>query len=178
MSKLESAKLFAKERHFGTDVSSYSNYLEGIVNRLKSIGISDEEVFCATWLMNMLETGVTFDEIYQRFGKNVATMVMSLSRDRNLPKSEQERQYIEQLKNVPIEVQIIKLCEISSSIKELKNSRHSKTKKIKELKRKIHYLNVIKPVILQGRSKFPRIQVIIDGINEIITSYGQRPLKI
>lgn len=179
--KLKEAELFAKDKHRNQKYGNESHYkhLEAVVTRLKGIGITDEDVLCAAWLHDIIEdTGTTFDEIYQRFGRSVAVMVSSLSKDTSLPKKEKERQYIEQLKNAPWQAQLIKLCDISSNLKELKNSSWSKSKKTRYVKKKLHDLTVIKSGLVQNRSKVPGIQGIIDGINDVLISYGQRPFTL
>ena len=92
MPKLESAELFAKEKHIGMKredgITPYSNHLESVINRLKNLGVTDEDVLSAAWLHDTIEnTNTTFDDIEQRFGSKVAVLVLSLSKDKNLPKS-------------------------------------------------------------------------------------------
>ena len=178
--KLESAELFAKDKHSGMtrddSKTPYWKHCEGIVNRLKNLGITDEDVLCAAWLHDIIEdTDATFDDIEQRFGSQVAVMVLSLSKDPKLSKKEKERQYIEQLKNAPWQAQLIKLCDIASNLKDMKDSAWSKSKKKKYVKKKLYNLNVIKQGLTQNKTKVPGIQRIIDGINDVLTSYGQKP---
>jgi (p)ppGpp synthase/HD superfamily hydrolase len=183
MDKLKDAELYAKEKHLGMVAydgkTPYWKHLEGVVNRLKNLGVADDDTLCAAWLHGTIDdTNVIFDDINQRFGRKVAVMVLSLSQDRKVPKKESELQYIQQLKNAPLEAQLIKLCKISSSFKDLKNSSWSRTKKTKIVKKKLHYLNVIRPAIVQSKSKFPGIQPILDGINDVLVEYRQRPVAL
>jgi (p)ppGpp synthase/HD superfamily hydrolase len=176
LSKLKSAELFAKEKHVSMTrkdgKTHYSDHLESVVNRLKNLGITDEDVLAAAWLHDAIEdTNTTFDDIEQRFGSKVAVLVLVLSKDKNLPKGQKEEQYTRQLKNASWEAQLIKLCDISANLKDLKSTTWSKTKKSKEVKRKIHYLNVIKPDLIKIKPNFPGIQSIVDGINDIIIQY-------
>lgn len=181
MSKLESAKLFAKNKHSGMTrddgKTPYWDHLEGVVNRLKNLGITDEDILCAAWLHDTIEdTDTTFDDIDQRFGSNVAVMVLSLSKNTKLTKKEKERQYVAQLKNAPWQAQLIKLCDISSNLKDLKNSGWSKSRKTKYVKKKLHNLNVIKSGLAQNKSKVPGIQAIVDGINDVLLEYRFKPI--
>ncbi len=91
-----------------------------------------------------------------------------------LPKNEKERQYIRQLKNAPIEAQLIKLCDISSNLGNLKNSSWSKTRKKKYVNKKIENLKAIKLGISQQRVQYPQVGKIIDAINEILIEYNQK----
>lgn len=181
MSKLKEVELFAKDKHRNQKYGNepYHKHLEAVVTRLKGIGITDEDVLCAAWLHDTIEdTGTTFDEIYQRFGRNTAVMVSSLSKDNKLAKSEKERQYIKQLKNAPTEAQLIKLCDISSNLGNLKNSSWSKTRKKKYVNKKMENLKAIKLGISQQRLQYPQVGKIIDAINEILIEYNQKPIVI
>jgi guanosine-3',5'-bis(diphosphate) 3'-pyrophosphohydrolase len=85
------AKKFAQEKHKNQKrkdgVTSYSDHLEGVVNRLKNLGVTDKDVLCAAWLHDIIEdTDVTFDQINERFGREVAVIVLSLSKDQNILK--------------------------------------------------------------------------------------------
>ena len=182
MSKLESAEQFAKERHSGMttdDKAPYWKHLEGVVNRLKNLGVTDEDILCAAWLHDSIENTVTtFDDIEQRFGSKVAVLVLALSKDNNLSKGEREQQYIKQLKDASWEAKLIKLCDISANLKDLKNTSWSKTKKSKEVKKKLYYLNLIKPELVKNKSQVPGIHGVISGINEVLVSFKQGPIVL
>lgn len=177
------AKKFAHEKHKNQTkkdgVTSYIEHLEGVVFRLKNLGITNADVICAAWLHDMLEkTDVSFEEIIQRFGREVAIIVLSLSKNANLSRKEREPQYIKQLKDAPVEAKIIKLCDISSNIKDLTNASLSKTQKNKKIRKILHYLRVIKNEISEEKSKYPKIQDIVDGINSAAIKFKQRPVSI
>lgn len=181
--KIQSAKKFAQEKHKNQTkkdgVTSLIDHLEGVVFRLKNLGITNADVISAAWLHDVLEkTDVTFEEIIQRFGREVATIVLSLSKDSNLSRKEMEDQYIKQLRDASIEAKIIKLCDISSNIKNLANAPLSKTQKNKKIRRILHYLRVIKNEISEEKTNYPKIQEIVDGINSAAKKYKQRPISI
>ena len=161
------------------DKTPYWKHLEGVVNRLKSLGIADEDLLCASWLHDSIETSVaTFDDIEQRFGSKVAVLVLALSKDKNLSKGESEQQYVKQLKDASWEAKLIKLCDISTNLKDLKNASWSKTKKSKEVKKKLYYLNLIKQELIKNKSQVPGIQGMISGINDVLVSFKQRPIVL
>ena len=175
------AELFAKERHSGMIVGDmpFWKHLEAVVNRLKNLGITDEDLLCAAWLHDTIENTVaTFDDIEQRFGSKVAVLVLALSKDKNLSKDESEQQYVKQLKDASWDAKLIKLCDISANLKDLKNTSWSKTKKSKEIKKKLYYLNLIKPELVKNKSQVPGIQSMISGINEVLISFKQRPIVL
>ena len=183
MSKLEDAQLFAKDKHSGImqddGRTPYWKHLESVVSRLKNIGITDEDVLCAAWLHDTIkDTDVTFDEIYQRFGQKVAVIVMAVSKDKKLIKKDRESQYIQQLKNASWQAQLIKLCDISSNLKNLQNSGWSKTKRSKQIKKKLHYINAIKSGLVQNKSQISDIASIVNAINDVLKKYGHRPVLI
>lgn len=152
-------------------------HLAAVVARLKNLGVTDEDTLSAAWLHDIINyTDTSFDELDQRFSSRVAVLVLSMSKDKNLPRSIQEEQYVKQLKESTLEAKLIKLCDISSSIKDLKNSSFSKTKKIKEMKKKLYYLNVIKTDLIKNKAQMPGIIGFVNGINDIVTSYGLRPV--
>ena len=152
-------------------------HLAGVVARLKNLGITDEEVLASAWLHDIInDTETSFDELDQRFGSKVAVMVLSISKDKKIPRTKQEEQYVKQLKESTLDAKLIKLCDISACLRELKNSPVSKTKRIKEVKKKLFYLNVIKSDLIKDKSKVPGIGSLINGINEMVSTYGLRPI--
>ncbi len=183
MTKLEKAESFAKEKHLKMTrkdgITPYSTHLASVVSRLKGMGIANEDVLCAAWLHDTMEdTNTSFDDIFEQFGRDVAILVSSLSKDVKLPKKERESQYVKQLKSAPFEAKLIKLCDIAANLSDLKNSDLSKTKRLKTVKTKLHYLNIIKNEITEKKSSIPNIQNIIDGINDVLINYKQKPIYI
>jgi (p)ppGpp synthase/HD superfamily hydrolase len=181
LSKLQSVENFAKERHSSTirkgGMIPHYEHLAGVVTRLKNLGITDEEVLSSAWLHDIIDdTETSFDELDQRFGSKVAVMVLSISKDKSLPRTKQEEQYVKQLKESTFDAKLIKLCDISASLRDLKNAPVSKTKRIKEVKKKLFYLNVIKSDLIKDKSKVPGIVSLINGINEMVLGYGLRPI--
>jgi (p)ppGpp synthase/HD superfamily hydrolase len=181
MTKVESAEFFAKDKHKGMirkdGTTPYFTHLESVVSYLKSLGVTDEDVLCSGWLHDTIEdTATTFDELYERFGKKVAVLVSSLSKDKKLPKKERELQYVKQLKDSPLEAKIIKLCDISANLKDLASSKISKNQRKKTINQKIHYLKVIKNDIIESKSNYPKISNIIQGINDVLVKNGQKSI--
>ncbi|MGI0006610.1 MAG: HD domain-containing protein [Nitrosotalea sp.] len=177
---MQSAENFVKERYLGkikNDGTVHQEYLASVVARLKNLGITDDEVLSAAWLHDTIDNAKTsFDELDKRFSSRVAVLVLSISKDQSIPKSMQEEQYVKQLRESPIEAKLIKLCDISANLKDLKNSPFSKTRKIKELKKKLYYLNVIKTDLIKNKVQIPGIAGLVNGINDIAILHGLRPI--
>jgi (p)ppGpp synthase/HD superfamily hydrolase len=150
------------------------SFCKGIVFRLKSIGITDQNIFCSAFLS---QTGSSFDEIFARFGREIATTVTSITKDKSLPKSKQDEQYVKQLQEAPWESILIKLCEISANLKLIKETKMSKTKRSKLLEQNVHYLNALKKKIIENKSKTPGIEKLLDGVNETLTHFRQRTIS-
>src|SRR2546426_12284414 len=125
MTKLLDSENFAKERNSSVlrkdgDTTHYE-HLTGVVTRLKNLGVTDEDVLCAAWLHDIIEdTNTTFDDIDKRFGSKVSVLVLALSKDKTLPKSRQEEQHVRQLREASFEAKLIKLCDISANLKDIK----------------------------------------------------------
>ena len=181
MSKVQSAENFSKERHLNAiridQNISQQEHLASVVARLKNLGVTDEDVLSAAWLHDMInDTQTSFDELDKRFGSKVSVLVLSISKDKSLPRSVQEEQYVKQLRESPLEAKLIKLCDISANLRDLKNSQFSKTRKIKEMKKRLYHLNVIKTDLAKNKDQSPGISSLINGINDIIIPYGLRPI--
>lgn len=176
----ESAELFAKEKYASKkrkDCILQMDHLRGVVTRLKSIGITDSEVLAAAWLYTMIDDSIsTFNEIDKRFGSRISVIVLALSKDISLAKDQIDKQHVKQIRESPLEAKLIKLCDISTSLKDLKNTILSKTKRTKQVKKEMHYLSIMKQEISKAKLQYPGIQNITDSINEIGSSYGQRPV--
>jgi (p)ppGpp synthase/HD superfamily hydrolase len=181
--KIKSAEKFAQEKHKNQKrqdgVTTHIKHLEEVVYRLKNLGVTETDVLCAAWLHDTLEkTDTSLEEIIQRFDRKIGTLVLSLTKNADLPKKDMEKQYIKQLRNAPTEAKIIKLCDISSNIKDLSSASISNTQKNKKIRKILHYLRVIKSEISEEKSHYPRIQEMVDGINTVATKFRQRPVLI
>ena len=183
MEKIESAELYAKDKHKQMTrkdgITPYSAHLEAVVSRLKGLGITDEDILSAGWLHDTIEdTDTTIDDIHERFGQRTAVLVYSLSKNEKLAKKEKEIQYVKLLKDASFEAKLVKLCDISANLKDIDNSGMSKTKKKKTVKKILHYLRVIKNDIAEHKSDYPKISALVDGINQIIKDYHLKPIVI
>jgi (p)ppGpp synthase/HD superfamily hydrolase len=175
------AKNFAIERHKNQKrmdgTTLFSEHLEGVVNRLKNIGITNEDVLSAAWLHDIIEhTDTTFNEINDIFGNSISVLVLSLSKDHSTDKKDIEMRYVSQLKNASFQSKIIKFCDISANLRDIVNAPISKTQKNKKIKKLFFYLNVIKKDIIENKINYPKIQEMINGINSIGQQYRQKPI--
>ena len=186
MTLLKNAELFAKSKHAGKLKKSgitYSKHLEEVVNRLKSLGVIDEEVLCTGWLHDILEdTDTSFDELFEKFGRRSAVLTLSLTKTKfvidtndnstftltkkkTLSKKQREKNYGIKLKESEVDAKIIKLCDISANLGNLKNQVISKTKKRKVLRELRYYLSIIQKDIMED-SKYQNATILLETINQ------------
>ena len=198
MTLLENAELFAKSKHAGKLKKSgitYSNHLENVVSRLKSLGVIDEEVLCAGWLQDILEdTNTSFDELFEKFGRRIAVLTLSLTKTkfvidtdddstlsltkkRTIPEKQRQKEYVVKIRESEIDAKLIKLCDISANLGDLKKQIISKTKKRKILKRFRYYLLIIEKDLLEN-TEYPKAITLLKTINQNIQIQTQNMIKI
>lgn len=181
MELVKNAELFAKKKHSGTtrkDGTQYSEHLESVVNRLKSLGVIDEEILCAGWLHDTIEdTDTSFDDLFEQFGRRVAVLVSSLSKDTSLPKKQKEKAYVKQLKESSFDAKLIKLCDISANLSDLKKYSPSKSKQLRYLKLKRQNLVVIKNDLISN-TDYPKIYTLMERVNQLLKRYGLRSISL
>jgi len=179
---VKNAELFAKERLSGIvrcgGKISYSKHLDDVMNRLKSLGVVDEEILCSGWLHDTLEqTTVSFDDLYERFGSRIAVLVSDLTKDMTLSKKKREQAYLLQLKDSSSDSKIIKLCDISANLSDLKNYEVSKSKKSRLVRQQRRYLLTVKADLL-GNVDYPGIQTLLASTEQSLNRLAQRSIKI
>ena len=198
MTLLENAELFAKSKHAGKLKKSgitYSNHLENVVSRLKSLGVIDEEVLCAGWLQDILEdTDTNFDELFEKFGRRIAVLTLSLTKTkfvidtdddstlsltkkRTIPEKQRQKEYAVKIRESEIDAKLIKLCDISANLGDLKKQIISKTKKRKILKKFRYYLLIIEKDLLEN-TEYPKAITLLKTINQNIQIQTQNMIKI
>jgi len=198
MSLLKNAELFAKTKHSGKFKKSgitYSKHLEDVVSRLKSLGVNDEEVLCTGWLHDILEdTDTSFDELFEKFGRRVAVLTLSLTKNKfvidvdddsslsltkkkTLPKKQRQKEYGIKLKESEIDAKLIKLCDISANLGDLKNQTISKTKRKRIHKELRYYLSIIQLDLVEN-TKYPKASVLLETINQNLKIQSQKNPRI
>jgi len=179
---VKSAELFAKKKHSGMirkdGTTPYSKHLEDVVNRLKSLGVIDEEILCAGWLHDTIgDTDTTFDDLYEQFGSRIAVLVSSLTKDMSLTRKQREKIYVKQLKEASFDGKLIKLCDISANLSDLKNWNTIKSKKIRQVRKIRHYLNVIKNDLISNVG-YPKTTTLLESINQNLKQFGQKNISL
>jgi len=179
---VKSAELFAKKKHSGMmrkdGTTPYSKHLEDVVNRLKSLGVIDEELLCAGWLHDTIEdTDTTFDDLHEQFGSRVVVLVTSLTKDMSLTRKKREQIYVKQLKEASSDAKLIKLCDISANLSDLKNYDASKSKKLRQVRKIRYYIVVIKNDLIE-HNDYPKIITLLESINQSLKQFGLRTVSL
>jgi guanosine-3',5'-bis(diphosphate) 3'-pyrophosphohydrolase len=122
---LAAAEEFAtwKHRHqFRRDgVTPYIQHPRGVMVILRDeFGVSDVDTLAAGLLHDTIEdTATDYDEIRERFGRNVADLVAVLTKDKRLPETKRERDYFARLARAPLPA---RLCKIADSLYNVRDS--------------------------------------------------------
>lgn len=198
MSLLKNAELFAKSKHSGKLKKSgitYSKHLEDVVNRLKSLGVSNEEVLCTGWLHDILEdTDTSFDELFEKFGRRISVLTLSLTKNKfvidvdddstlsltkkkTLSKKQRQKEYGIKLNQSEIDAKLIKLCDISANLGDLKNQTISKTKRKRIVKELRYYLSIIQQDLIEN-AKYPKAVTLLETVNQNLKIQSQKIYKI
>ena len=181
MDLVKSVELFAKNKHTGqirADGTSYSEHLDNVVNRLKGLGVMNQQILCAGWLHGVIEnTETTFDDLYEQFDSEIAVLVISLSQDMKLTRRKRNQAYVTLLKEASFNAKLVKLCDISATLGELKNYNASRSKKLRLVKQQRHYLGIIKNEIL-ANPNYPNALSLVASANVIFKKFNQRPISL
>jgi (p)ppGpp synthase/HD superfamily hydrolase len=105
-------------------------------------GIDDAHALTAAVLHDTVEDTTTdFDDLAERFGKDVAAWVAALSKDKRLPDDEREAEYAARLAAAPWQVKVCKLADIFDN---LMDSSTQLQQSDRVFKRSRFYLDAIK----------------------------------
>ncbi len=183
------AEEFARKKHHGLKrkdgITPSIRHLKQVVERLEKMGITkqqrqrgrrrDEHILCAGWLHDVIEdTDVTYDTIQKKFGRDVAEMVVAVSKDNRLSKKKRDEQYIAQLKRCSFGAKAVKLADIVANLADLEKSNYSRKKKVDAVKQKVRYLRAIKPGIASKRSHLAGLEEIENELNDLLEFYKQK----
>ena len=111
--------------------------------------VTDEDIVCAAWLHDTIEdTDTDFDAIKDRFGKNVAKIVVSVTKDNRLVKKQREAKYEKDLKSANIEAKLVKIADILANVNDAPNAgKNEKWEKQQFVKKSKYwrYVSNVKP---------------------------------
>ena len=164
------AKNFAKKKHAGqlrkNGKTTTFSHLQNVVKNLKKMKVTDEDVICAGWLHDTIEdTDTDYDMIKDRFGKRVADIVVSVTKDNRLPKKQREAKYAKDLRTSNAKAKIVKIADILANVNDApnagKNARWEKQQFVKKSKYWSYVSNVKRSKLAElmwAKNEWKRLQ--------------------
>ncbi len=129
LSLLLHALAFASRKHRDqrrkdVDASPYINHPIALADILcNEGGIADIEVICAALLHDTVEdTNTTPEELEREFGARVRAIVMQVTDDKALTKSERKRLQVDHATHISTEAKLVKLADKISNLRDLINA--------------------------------------------------------
>jgi guanosine-3',5'-bis(diphosphate) 3'-pyrophosphohydrolase len=126
LAKLLAALKFAADKHRdqrrkGAHKPPYINHLIEVTEQLVRVGkIEDINILLAAVLHDTVEdTKTTKEEIAEIFGERVSEIVMEVTDDKDLPKSERKEKQVEHAPHLSSEAKQVKLSDKISNIREI-----------------------------------------------------------
>jgi len=113
------AEKHAAQRRKGATAEPYVNHLLEVAELVSgAISESNPNLVIAALLHDTVEdVGVTREDLVQRFGPEVADLVMEVTDDKSLPKDERKRLQIEHAPKLSVGAQTIKLADKISNLR-------------------------------------------------------------
>ena len=153
MSNVTNARNFAKKKHAGqlrkNGKTTTFSHLKDVVKNLKKMKVTNKDIICAAWLHDTIEdTDTDFDSIKDRFGKNIADIVVSVTKDNRLPKKQREMKYGKDLKDSSTKAKLVKIADILANVNDAPNAgRNTKWEKQQFVKKSKYwsYVSGVKP---------------------------------
>ena len=95
----------------------YINHPIEVMSILSNAGITDVDTLCAAVLHDTIEdVGVTYEQIYELFGENVANIVRQCSDDKSLPKEVRKQEQIIHAEHAMISTKLVKAADKLSNL--------------------------------------------------------------
>ena len=170
MADVTQARSFAKRKHLGqlrkNGKTATFSHLKDVVQNLKKMKVTNEDIICAGWLHDTIEdTDTDYDSIKDRFGKNVAEIVVSVTKDNRLAKKEREAKYARDLKKSSAKAKLVKIADILANVNDAPNAgRNARWEKQQFVKKSKYwsYVSGVKPGRLAelswARKEWQRLQ--------------------
>src|ERR1700685_189963 len=121
---LYAAEKHADQRRKGKSAEPYVNHLLEVAHLVSTVAPEqDAHLMAAAWLHDTIEdTGATEADLVERFGQDVASLVLELTDDKSLPKAERKRLQIEHAPELSVKAQTIKLADKISNLRSILSS--------------------------------------------------------
>lgn len=124
--ELLAALYFAAQKHRdqrrkGTEASPYINHPIYVAHLIADVGgIDDSETLqCAILHDTVEDTQTTYEELVDAFGSAVADLVMEVTDDKSLPKTERKRLQVEHSPHLTPKAKVVKLADKIANIQDV-----------------------------------------------------------
>ena len=151
MTNVTDARNFAKKKHAGqlrkNGKTPYFSHLKDVVKNLKKMKVTNKDTISAAWLHDTIEDTDT-DFIKYRFSKNIAEIVVSVTKDNRLPRKQREIKYAKDLKSSSAKAKLVKIADILANVNDAPNAeRNAQWEKQQFVKKSKYwdYVSGIKP---------------------------------
>jgi (p)ppGpp synthase/HD superfamily hydrolase len=162
---LEAAR-FAAERHStqrrkDEEASPYINHPLAVAEVLARYGVTDVVALQAALLHDTIEdTETTADELEERFGPEVASVVLEVSDDKSLAKAERKRLQIVNAKDLSVRAKLMKLGDKICNVTDVASNPPTGW----TLERRIEYLDWTEAVVEGCRGVHPELEAHYDAV--------------
>lgn len=148
------------QRRKDPEASPYINHPIGLARVLTvEAGLVDAKVLAAAVLHDTLEdTQTTFEELRERFGKTIATVVREVSDDRSLPQAERKRMQVEHAAQLSRRARLVKLADKICNVRDVA----SNPPRDWSLQRRREYFDWAKAVIDRIRGTHRKLEKLFD----------------
>lgn len=156
------------QRRKDVEASPYINHPIALAAILADeAGITDPAVIGAALLHDTVEdTETTAEELAQHFGPEIASIVMEVTDDKSLPKSERKQRQIEHAKSISSKAKLVKLADKISNLRDIA----AKPPANWDIGRKQEYFDWAMRVVDQMRGTHARLEALFD------LAAGARPI--
>ena len=155
------------QRRKDAAASPYINHPIGLANILCNEGyVTEIEVICAALLHDTIEdTQTTAEELDGEFGPSIREIVMEVTDDKSIPKSQRKRLQIEHAAHISDKAKLVKLADKISNLRDVAHSPPPDW----SLDRRQQYFDWAKAVVDQLRGVHPTLEAVFDA------AYAERP---
>jgi guanosine-3',5'-bis(diphosphate) 3'-pyrophosphohydrolase len=157
-----SAEKHRNQRRKDADASPYINHPIALANVLANEGgIANEDVLIAALLHDTIEdTQTTEQELRETFGDKITSIVLEVTDDKSLPKSERKLKQIEHAANASMDAKLVKLADKICNLRDMISS----PPKDWGLERRQEYFAWAESVIAGLRGTNSRLEKIFDEL--------------
>ena len=163
------AVAFAAEKHKNqrrkdAQASPYINHPIALANVLANEGdIANKDVLIGALLHDTIEdTETTPEELKAIFGEKIASIVMEVTDDKNLPKAQRKALQIEHAAHASMEAKLVKLADKICNLRDMLSSPPQDW----TLQRKRDYFTWAEEVVAGLRGSNSKLEKIFDGLME------------